>query len=135
MKKVTIIFAVALLLQLPVAAQIRITHGPWLTDMSEDGVTIMWKTDKPAMAWVEYDEYVGNTFYSKYHPVAYDSKDGRRRVLDTLHCVRLEGLKNSEIATNMGLSEKTVEAYITKSLKQIRIFAKKNLILLIFLGL
>ena len=63
-------------LQLPVAAQIRITHGPWLTDMSENGVTIMWKTDKPAMAWVEYDEYVGNTFYSKYHPVAYDSKDG-----------------------------------------------------------
>ena len=55
MKKVTIIFAVALLLQLPVAAQIRITHGPWLTDMSENGVTIMWKTDKPAMAWVEYD--------------------------------------------------------------------------------
>ena len=48
---------------------------------------------------------------------------------------RNEGLKNSEIATNMGLSEKTVEAYITKSLKQIRIFAKKNLILLIFLGL
>ena len=93
MKKVTIIFAVALLLQLPVAAQIRITHGPWLTDMSENGVTIMWKTDKPSMAWVEYDEYVGNTFYSKYHPVAYDSKDGRRRVLDTLHCVKLEGLK------------------------------------------
>ena len=48
---------------------------------------------------------------------------------------RNEGLKNSEIATNMGLSEKTVEAYITKSLKQIRIFAKKNLILLILLGL
>lgn len=48
---------------------------------------------------------------------------------------RNQGLKNSEIASNMGLSEKTVEAYITRSIKQIRIFAKKNLILLILLGL
>lgn len=48
---------------------------------------------------------------------------------------RSEGMKNSEIAENMGMSEKTVEGYITKSLKQIRIFAKKHLILLIFLGI
>lgn len=48
---------------------------------------------------------------------------------------RGEGMKNSEIAENMGMSKKTVEGYITKSLKQIRIFAKKHLILLIFLGI
>lgn len=48
---------------------------------------------------------------------------------------RNEGLKNSEIAKNMGMSEKSVEGYITKSLKQIRIFAKKHLILLIFFGM
>lgn len=83
------------LMALPFAAgaQIKITHGPWLTDMSETGVTVMWKTDKPAMAWVEYDEYEGNTFYAEEPIVAYDVLDGRRRVMDTLHCVRIEGLK------------------------------------------
>ena len=74
-------------------AQIRITHGPWITGMSDTGVTIMWKTDKPAMSWVEYAERKGNTFYDEEHPVVYDTQDGRRRTLDTLHCVRLEGLK------------------------------------------
>ena len=48
---------------------------------------------------------------------------------------RNDGLKNSEIARIMGLSEKSVEAYITRSLKQIRIFAKKGLLLLIFMGI
>ena len=75
------------------AGQIRITHGPWLTDMSSTGVTVMWKTDKPAMSWVEYGEKKGSTFYDEAHPVVYDTQDGRRRTLDTLHRVRLEGLK------------------------------------------
>lgn len=48
---------------------------------------------------------------------------------------RNDGMKNSEIAQRMGLSQKSVEGYITKSLKQIRIAAKKHLILLIFFGI
>ena len=48
---------------------------------------------------------------------------------------RNEGLKNSEIDSNMRLSANTLEAYITNSLNHIRIFAKNNLIMLIFLGL
>lgn len=45
------------------------------------------------------------------------------------------GMKNSEIAQAMGLSQKSVEGYITKSLKQIRIAVKKHLIFLIFIGI
>ena len=48
---------------------------------------------------------------------------------------RKEGMKNSEIAERMGLSGKSVEAYITKSLKTIRLNLKKHMILLIFLEL
>ena len=48
---------------------------------------------------------------------------------------RKEGMKNSEIAERMGLSEKSVEAYITKSLKIIRLSLKKHMILLLFLGI
>ena len=88
-----VVLAVMLALPMTLTAQIKVTHGPWLTDMSDTGVTIMWKTDKPAMAWVEYDEKTGDTFYSESHPKVYDTQDGRRRTLDTLHCVRLEGLK------------------------------------------
>lgn len=80
-------------MQFQAAGQIKVTNGPWLTDMSESGVTVMWKTDKPAMAWVEYGERKGDTFYSESHPRAYDVRDGRRRVMDTLHCVRIDGLK------------------------------------------
>lgn len=91
--KCAVVLAVMLALPMTLTAQIKVTHGPWLTDMSDTGVTIMWKTDKPAMAWVEYDEKTGDTFYSESHPKVYDTQDGRRRTLDTLHCVRLEGLK------------------------------------------
>lgn len=91
--KCAVVLAVMLALPMTLTAQIKVTHGPWLTDMSVRAVTIMWKTDKPAMAWVEYDEKTGDTFYSESHPKVYDTQDGRRRTLDTLHCVRLEGLK------------------------------------------
>lgn len=32
---------------------IKITHGPYLCDMSTDGVTVVWTTNKPALSWVE----------------------------------------------------------------------------------
>ena len=42
------------LMALPFAAgaQIKITHGPWLTDMSETGVTVMWKTPLSLMMFL-----------------------------------------------------------------------------------
>lgn len=91
--RAAVAIAAALTFQPFYAAAIKITNGPWLTDMSESGVTVIWKTDKPALSWVEYGELKGDTFYSESHPRAYDVRDGRRSVMDTLHCVRIEGLK------------------------------------------
>lgn len=35
------------------AQAIRIKSGPYLQNVTENDVTIMWRTDKPATAWVE----------------------------------------------------------------------------------
>ncbi len=72
---------------------VRITHGPWLLDMKQDAVTVVWKTDKPALSWVEACEDKGEHFYAEEHQRHYDAAHGRRRCLDTLHVVRLTGLK------------------------------------------
>ncbi len=72
---------------------IRITNGPWLVDMGSDAVTVMWKTDRPALSWVEACEDTGEHFYASGHRRHYDAEHGRRRCLDTLHTVRLTGLK------------------------------------------
>ena len=42
--KCAVVLAVMLALPMTLTAQIKVTHGPWLTDMSDTGVTIMWKT-------------------------------------------------------------------------------------------
>ena len=31
----------------------QITHGPYLQNLSEDEVTVVWTTDKPCKSWVE----------------------------------------------------------------------------------
>ena len=72
---------------------ISINHGPWLTDMTSDAVTVVWTTNVPAMSWVEFREYSDESFYEKENPRVYDSRYGRRLCTETLHSVRLTGLK------------------------------------------
>lgn len=85
--------------------EIRITHGPWLCDVDTHGVTIMWVTDRPALSWVEVAPDDGRHFYSDAHPRHYDAAHGRRRALETLHRVRVEGL-NRVPATCTGSSRR-----------------------------
>lgn len=98
MKRIILILTLALLGGTATATaeehrEIRITHGPWLCDMDATGVTVMWKTDRPALSWVEVAPDDGKHFYSNAHPRHYDAEHGRRRALETLHRVRLEGLQ------------------------------------------
>ena len=72
---------------------IKITHGPWLCDMTEDAVTVVWKTDVPSTAWVECAEDNGQHFYSEEHERIYEARFGRRLTHETIHSVRLTGLK------------------------------------------
>ena len=75
------------------AAQIKITHGPWLCDMTSTGVTVVWTTDKPALSWVEIAEDNGNSFYQKEHKRHYETVAGRRQAHKRAHAVRLKHLK------------------------------------------
>lgn len=74
-----------------VAQNISITHGPYLQAMSEQGVTIVWTTNKNAISWVEIAPDGTDSFYSQEHTPYYDTSHGSR-VIDSLHRVRIEGL-------------------------------------------
>lgn len=72
---------------------LNIEHGPYLQELSDTGVTIMWATDKPATASVEYQ----------------GSKDGVNKIVEEtfngvlkvskLHAVRISGLNGGESYT------------------------------------
>lgn len=90
---VTAVFAAAMISAAQNRGDINITHGPWLTGMTDNAVTVVWKTDRPALSWVEFAKDTGEHFYADAHERRYDSAHGRRICLDTLHRVRLTGLK------------------------------------------
>lgn len=71
----------------------QITHGPYLQNLSEDEVTVVWATDKPCKSWVEFSKKeAGKSFYSQPPRKAYASQDGLYCV-DTLHRVTVKGLE------------------------------------------
>ena len=61
---------------------IKITHGPYLCDMSTDGVTVVWTTNKPTLSWVEVAPAGEDHFYGKERPRYYDTESGRKRAND-----------------------------------------------------
>ncbi|MGL6196873.1 MAG: metallophosphoesterase, partial [Thermoguttaceae bacterium] len=74
----------------------EIAHGPYLLNMDENGVTVVWVTSVPAKSWVEVTPFTENQkpennltsplkFYEKYH--------GSILATNTLHTVRVSGLK------------------------------------------
>ena len=62
LKYVFIFFAVSVMNVMSLFA-IRVTHGPYLCNMSPNSVTVVWITDKPAVAWVEYMEAADKSLY------------------------------------------------------------------------
>ena len=85
----SVFFFLSLLL---VAQKIEITHGPYMQAMTEDAVTIVWTTNKSSVSWVELAPDGTDSFYAEVRAPFYDTKHGNR-VIDSLHTVRVEGLK------------------------------------------
>jgi predicted phosphodiesterase len=77
----------------PAQENFRINHGPYLCDMSETGVTIVWSTNRKAMSWVEVAPDDGSNFYGYERPKHYDTKYGKIQANTTLHKVRINNLK------------------------------------------
>ncbi len=72
---------------------IKIIHGPYISDMDSTSTTIVWLTDKPGLSWVEIAEDDDDHFYGKERPKYYATLRGRKLAADTLHRVRITGLK------------------------------------------
>ena len=75
------------------AQDFKITHGPWLCDLTSDGVTVVWATSKPALSWVEVAEDDGRSFYAAEHDRRYETVAGRSQARESLHSIRLKGLR------------------------------------------
>ena len=87
-------FLLGLMLLFCVSAKgIKVTHGPWICDMDSTGVTIVWVTDVPGISYVEMATDSTDHFYSKTRKRYYAAEAGRRILTDSVHCVRIRGLK------------------------------------------
>lgn len=88
---------------------VKITHGPYLQNLSENEVTIVWTTDKPCKSWVEFSKKeAGKSFYSQLPRKAYASQDGLCCV-DTLHRVTVTGLEKNTTYFYRVLSQEVKE--------------------------
>lgn len=93
MNRISLVFILLFVLCLPSFAQegIRISQDPYLQNMGETEVTIVWVADKPSVGWVELAPDDGTHFYLKERPGFYDSRHGIKRT-STVHAVHLTGL-------------------------------------------
>ncbi len=88
---------------------VKITHGPYLQNLSENEVTVVWTTDKPCKSWVEFSKKEdGKNFYYQLPRKAYASQDGLCCV-DTLHRVTITGLEKNTTYFYRVLSQEVKE--------------------------
>jgi predicted phosphodiesterase len=74
---------------------IQITHGPYLQNMSDNEVTVVWVTDRNAISWVELAPDDGTHFYLQERPKFFAARNGVK-LESTVHSVKLRGLKPAE---------------------------------------
>ena len=93
MKQMTLLLT-ALLTTAAALAQprIRIEHGPYLQNVTEEGFTVVWNSTADAAGWVELAPDDGSHFYAAERPKFYDSHLGRQRI-GRMHSVRISGLQ------------------------------------------
>ena len=89
-KKLTIL-AAALLASLTLSAQIKLLHGPYLQNITDNEAVVVWEADKPSIGWVELAPDDGTSFYACERPKYFDTNIGVK-VTSELHSVKLTGL-------------------------------------------
>lgn len=75
--------------------KISITVPPYLQNLTEDEVTIIWETDSPGTGWVEIAPYDGESFYAVEKERHFDSRSGIKTI-SKLHKVRITGLEKGK---------------------------------------
>ena len=57
---------------------VKIIEGPYLQAVGDHGFTVVWKTDKDAVSWVEIAPDDGTHFYNRERPKYYQTSYGRK---------------------------------------------------------
>ena len=91
--KFMVILAALLTTFLTAQAQVKITGGPVLQNVTQNSFTVIWTTDMPAVSWVEIAPNDGTHFYNVTRPAFYDKRGFGRRPIDSLHVVTVTGLE------------------------------------------
>ena len=76
---------------LPAAAS-NLLYGPWVTNVTETGFTVLWVTENPSLDYVEIAPADGSSFDGRTREKFYQTSHGRRTA-GTYHCVRIDSLK------------------------------------------
>lgn len=94
MNKISLLFILSVLITFSAYAQddIKITHAPYLQNLGENEVTIVWTTNKPSIGWVELAPDDGTHYYQTERPKFFNAKNGIK-LTSTVHSVHLTGLK------------------------------------------
>ena len=69
-----------------------INHGPYLVNMTDSSVQIVWTTSVPCLSWVEIAPDDGSHFYASERKKYFDSPYGQKRI-GKFHCIKVDGLK------------------------------------------
>ena len=92
MKKSVIIFIFSCFCVLGFAQdKISIKHGPYLQNLKDTEVTIVWIADKPSIGWVELAPDDNNSFYYQERPKFFNVTNGVKNT-SLLHVVKVTGL-------------------------------------------
>lgn len=69
-----------------------IKYGPYLQNLKETEVTIVWESSKPSIGWVELAPDDNTNFYNTERTQYFDVINGVKNI-DFLHSVKIQGLK------------------------------------------
>ena len=94
MNKISLLFILSVLITFSAYAQddIKITHAPYLQNLGENEVTVVWTANKPSIGWVELAPDDGTHYYQTERPKFFNAKNGIK-LTSTVHSVHLTGLK------------------------------------------
>lgn len=73
------------------AQQLKITNGPYLQNMEQDNVTIIWTTDKDAVSWLELAPAGDDSFYAGERTRFFEAPHGSKKI-GKLHRITVSGL-------------------------------------------
>lgn len=74
------------------AQKVTISHYPYLQNLGENEVSIVWLSNKPTVGWVELAPDDSSSFYLCERPKYFDTTNGVKKVSD-IHTVRIKGLE------------------------------------------